>query len=96
VLLVAACAVLFIVYAPYDHAYREILGSPLSPASYQDFGNAAYAPFALPPSVRAAIGALCGPHGRFLVWSALTAVLVVLCVILVMRQFKKPHFRRNG
>ena len=96
VLLVAACAVLFLVYAPYDHAYREILGSPLSPASYQDFGNAAYALFALPPIVRAAMGSLCGPHGRFLACSALTAVLVLLCVTLVMRQFKRPHFRRNG
>jgi len=96
VLLVAACTVLFIVYAPYDHAYREILGSPLSPTSYQDFGIAAYAPFALPASVHAAMASLCGPQGRFLVWSALTAVLVVLCVKLVMRQFKKAHFRRNG
>jgi len=96
VLLVAASAVLFIVYAPHHHAYREILGSPLSPASYQDFANTAYAPFALPPSVRAAMGSLCGPHGRFLVWCALTAVLVVLCVVLVRRQFKKPHLGRNG
>jgi hypothetical protein len=42
------------------------------------------------------MGSLCGPQGRFLVWSALTAVLAVLCVKLVMRQFKKPHFRLNG
>lgn len=65
VLLVAACAVLFIVYAPYYHAYREFLGSPLSPASYQDFGNAAYAPFALPPGVRTAIGSLADHKGGF-------------------------------
>jgi len=94
--LVAACAVLFIAYAPYDRAYREILGSPLSRASYQDFKNPAYAPFALPPVVRAAVGSLYGPHGRFLVWSALTAVLAVLGVVLITRQFKKPHFRRTG
>ena len=95
-LLVAACAVLFAAYAPYDRAYHQILGSPLSPASYQDFQNPAYAPFTLPPSVRAAMGSLYGPHGQFLVWSALTAVLAALGVLLLMRQFKKPHFRRSG
>ena len=84
--LVLACAILFTVYAPYDQTYHQILRSPFSSASYQEFGQAAYAPFALPSSVQIALGSLFGPYGRFLLWSALSAVLLSLVAVFIHRQ----------
>jgi hypothetical protein len=87
--LVLACSVLFMSYAPYDETCWQVLRGPYSAASYRDFAAAAYAPFALPPEIRQAAGVFFGPHGVFLLWSAVTAVLTLAGGHLVFRQLVK-------
>jgi hypothetical protein len=90
--LVLACSVLFMSYAPYDETYWRVLRGPFSAASYREFATAAYAPLALPPQVREALGVFTGPRGVFLLWSAVTAVLTLLAAHLVFRRLQ----RRRG
>jgi hypothetical protein len=85
VLLVLSCLVLFLAYAPYDHAYRQMLQDSASTIQYEQFGKAAYAPFALPFAVRTALDSLSGPQGQFLAWSALIVILVALLVLISLR-----------
>jgi len=89
-LLAIATAVLFFVYLPYDHAYHQALQTPFSAASYEQYYDAAYAPFILPTNVMVALRSFDGPQGQFLLWSALTAVLAAIAVILVFRLRRSP------
>jgi hypothetical protein len=88
-LLALASAVLFLAYAPVDAAYRQIVQGPFSPSSYEEFIRFVYAPFSLPMGVQVALGSASGPNGRFLLWSAATAVLILLVVLLFVRQLRR-------
>lgn len=89
-LLALAAAILFVTYAPYDRVYHQSLQTPFSPLSYQEFANAAYAPFSLPPGLLMNFYSLTGPQGQLLLWSALTLVLTTIAVILVFRLRRRP------
>jgi len=88
--LAAASAVLFLAYAPVDTAYHQVLRDPFSPSRYEEASRLVYAPFSLPESVQAALGSASGPNGRFLLWSAATAVLILSAVLLFVRQLRAP------
>lgn len=87
-ILVFASAVLFGAYAPVDAAYHQVVRGPFSPSTYEDFAHLVYAPFSLPGSVVANLGVVSGPYGRFFLWSAATAVLILLAVLLAARQMR--------
>jgi hypothetical protein len=88
-ILAFASAILFVAYAPVDAAYRQVVRGPFSPSTYQDFTHLVYAPFSLPGSVVANLGVVSGPYGRFLLWSAVTAVLILLVLVLFVRQMRR-------
>ena len=86
--LALASAVLFLAYAPVDTAHRQVLRGPYSPSSYEEFSRLVYAPFSLPVGVQVGLGAASGPYLRFLLWSAATAVPILLAVLLFVRQLR--------
>lgn len=85
-LLVLAGAVLFMTYVPYDQSFRKLLSGPFSQATFRQISSTAYAPFLLPLSVRSAIDLV---FDSFFLWSALTAGLILVLVIIVGRQLPK-------
>lgn len=87
-LLALASTILFIIYKPVDTAYRQVLRNPFSPHSYDEFSRLVFTPFSLPMNVQAVLASFSGPHGRFLLWSVTTAILILLVVVFWVRQFR--------
>ena len=90
-LLVLACAILFITYAPFDHTLRQLLYDPLYPASYAQFSSSFYAPFLLPSSIRDILSDVTGPESQCLLWSALTALPTFVLALIVGTRRSGPR-----
>lgn len=86
--LALASAVLFIAYAPVDSAYRQVLRGPFSPEGYAEVSRLVYAPLSLPEGVQTALLSISGPDRHFLLWSVATAILILLAVLPLIRQFR--------